>query len=131
MDIPDTLQYKIDQFRRSGRIVAEPLELFQNPNWLAVLIGQEVWPEHYSALVDMRSTVDAPRMLASLRTRQRAHYSAVSRLGGATLKGRSEEHPSELHSLMRISYAVFYLKQKYYNRLPTTASLYIQAKKNN
>ncbi len=67
MEIPDTLQYKIDQFRSSGRIVAEALELFQNPNWLAVLIGQEVWPQHYSALVDMRSTVDAPRLLASLR----------------------------------------------------------------
>ncbi|PIQ37450.1 MAG: tryptophan halogenase [Lysobacterales bacterium CG17_big_fil_post_rev_8_21_14_2_50_64_11] len=67
MNIPDTLRYKIDQFRSSGRIVAEPLELFQNPNWLAVLIGQEVWPQHYSALVDLRSAVDAPRLLASLR----------------------------------------------------------------
>ncbi|MDP1697588.1 MAG: tryptophan 7-halogenase [Xanthomonadaceae bacterium] len=67
MPIPDTLQYKIDQFRSSGRIVAEPLELFQNPNWLAVLIGQEVWPQHYSALVDLRSSVDATGKLASLR----------------------------------------------------------------
>src|SRR3546814_6789896 len=30
--------------------------------------------------------------------------------------GRSEEHTSELTSLMRISYAVFYLKNKIYNR---------------
>src|SRR3546814_10397685 len=29
-----------------------------------------------------------------------------------TLKGRSEEHTSELQSLMRISYAVFCLKKK-------------------
>src|SRR3546814_5207603 len=32
--------------------------------------------------------------------------------GGATFLGRSEEHTSELQSLMRISYAVFCLKKK-------------------
>src|SRR3546814_9180534 len=30
--------------------------------------------------------------------------------------GRSEEHTSELQSLMRISYAVFCLKKKYYRK---------------
>src|SRR3546814_1590937 len=35
-------------------------------------------------------------------------------LGSRTLKFRSEEHTSELQSLMRISYAVFCLKTKYY-----------------
>src|SRR3546814_2785058 len=33
---------------------------------------------------------------------------------------RSEEHTSELQSLMRISYAVFCLKKKIYNRSHTT-----------
>src|SRR3546814_2920444 len=32
--------------------------------------------------------------------------------GGRTLRERSEEHTSELQSLMRISYAVFCLKKK-------------------
>src|SRR3546814_5657864 len=32
--------------------------------------------------------------------------------GGFTIRGRSEEHTSELQSLMRISYAVFCLKKK-------------------
>lgn len=67
MPIPDTLQYKLDQFRSHGRTVAEQLELFQNPNWLAVLVGQEVWPERYDPLVDLRSSVDAPVRLAELR----------------------------------------------------------------
>src|SRR3546814_4720715 len=39
-----------------------------------------------------------------------ANYRAVS--GGASQFGRSEEHTSELQSLMRISYAVFCLKKK-------------------
>src|SRR3546814_4476230 len=34
--------------------------------------------------------------------------------------GRSEEHTSELQSLMRISYAVFCLKKKKYNYLTVT-----------
>jgi tryptophan halogenase len=67
MVIPDTLQYKIDQFRRGGRLVAESMELFQNPNWLAVLVGQEVLPQSYHPLTDMRSQVDAAGRLQGLR----------------------------------------------------------------
>src|SRR3546814_8674973 len=43
-----------------------------------------------------------------------------------SLKGRSEEHTSELQSLMRISYAVFCLKKKSTNQtsnLSTQASI--------
>src|SRR3546814_6729466 len=35
-------------------------------------------------------------------------------------EGRSEEHTSELQSLMRISYAVFCLKKKTHNKIQTT-----------
>src|SRR3546814_2316130 len=35
-------------------------------------------------------------------------------------RNRSEEHTSELQSLMRISYAVFCLKKKIYTNIPTT-----------
>src|SRR3546814_7992767 len=37
---------------------------------------------------------------------------------GARTLGRSEEHTSELQSLMRISYAVFCLKKKNTNHIP-------------
>jgi tryptophan halogenase len=67
MAIPDTLQYKIEQFRRGGRLVAESMELFQNSNWLAVLVGQEVWPQHHHPLADMRSQVDAAGRLRGIR----------------------------------------------------------------
>ncbi|MHB8448227.1 MAG: tryptophan halogenase family protein [Rudaea sp.] len=67
MAIPDTLQYKIDQFRSGGRTVAEPLELFQNANWLAVLVGQEIRPVRHDPLADIREQIDATRFLADLR----------------------------------------------------------------
>src|SRR3546814_6938325 len=38
-------------------------------------------------------------------------------LGRSHLLGRSEEHTSELQSLMRISYAVFCLKKKKHNTI--------------
>src|SRR3546814_8711311 len=40
------------------------------------------------------------------------HYLAVVDLADLRLRHRSEEHTSELQSLMRISYAVFCLKKK-------------------
>src|SRR3546814_15127465 len=47
--------------------------------------------------------------------RDRADQSVGTRAGAGAGKRRSEEHTSELQSLMRISYAVFCLKKK--NRL--------------
>src|SRR3546814_1425325 len=41
-----------------------------------------------------------------------AYYVDVGELAGGTRLSRSEEHTSELQSLMRISYAVFCLKKK-------------------
>jgi tryptophan halogenase len=67
MEVPEPLQYKIDQFRAGGRIVSTGLELFQNPSWLAVHIGQLNMPEKYDPLVDERTEVDAPRLLEGLR----------------------------------------------------------------
>src|SRR3546814_8759057 len=47
-----------------------------------------------------------------LQGTRRAQYLAPARRGGARQGRRSEEHTSELQSLMRISYAVFCLKKK-------------------
>src|SRR3546814_4821288 len=41
-------------------------------------------------------------------------------LGGGCQRARSEEHTSELQSLMRISYAVFCLKKKIHNKRPNS-----------
>lgn len=67
MSIPDTLQYKIDHFRAYGRLVSTSIELFQNPSWLAVLVGQFVTPRRYDPLVDERSNVDGKARLEGLR----------------------------------------------------------------
>ena len=64
---PDSLAYKMEQYRAAGRIVASQFELFQNASWAAVLAGQGVTPRRYDPLVDQRPQVDATARLAALR----------------------------------------------------------------
>src|SRR3546814_2207427 len=45
-------------------------------------------------------------------------YNSTATIEGGVSTGRSEEHTSELQSLMRISYAVFCLKKKINNIKP-------------
>lgn len=66
MAIPPSLAYRIDQFRAGARLVAYGSELFQNANWLSVLVGQDVPPERWAPLVDQRPHVPAAARLASL-----------------------------------------------------------------
>jgi tryptophan halogenase len=63
MEIPDSLQYKIEHFKRYGRLVSEGMELFGNASWLAVHIGQLNWPQRHDPLIDLR-TLDGDAMLA-------------------------------------------------------------------
>ena len=68
MGYPDELAYKIKHFMGSGRLVAPQDELFRNPSWLAVYIGQGMIPERYDVLADARPHVDAAGHLRKLRT---------------------------------------------------------------
>src|SRR3546814_10504410 len=60
---------------------------------------------------------DVPREGGGPRTRRPGGGAAAGRL---VRGGRSEEHTSELQSLMRISYAVFCLKKKKTKKLGKT-----------
>ena len=67
MDIPDTLERKILQFRSSGRVIKYSGDLFAAPNWIAVLMGQEIWPERHDPLVEQRDAVDVQTHLRQVR----------------------------------------------------------------
>ena len=71
MQVPETLAYKVRQFRASGRVVRYAGDLFAATNWIAVLMGQEVWPERYDTLVDQRDAAKVQNTLDGIRTRIR------------------------------------------------------------
>src|SRR3546814_4420384 len=72
-----------------------------------------------------------PDVLMMLIAAKEALCHLLPRPRGSPREGRSEEHTSELQSLMRISYAVFCLKKKKKtcNILMTQPSLYITNKR--
>jgi tryptophan 7-halogenase len=51
MTIPDRLQAKLDLFGHSGRIFRDNDDLFADPSWIAVLLGQNHRPKHHDPLV--------------------------------------------------------------------------------
>lgn len=67
MAIPDSLQYKIDHFTAHGMLVADGQELFANPSWIAVYLGQGIVPQQAPALAAMRSQVPVAERLAQVR----------------------------------------------------------------
>lgn len=67
MPIPDSLQYKIDHFRRHGMLVADGQELFANPSWIAVYLGQGIIPQQAPALARMRQDVPVGERLSQIR----------------------------------------------------------------
>lgn len=52
MEIPDSLQARIDFFKGSGRLIPSAEDLFTPHSWLAVMSGQGIQPHTYDKLVD-------------------------------------------------------------------------------
>ncbi len=67
MSIPDSLAYKIELFRRSGRIAYYGRELFSEQSWLSVLTGQGLVPDRYDPLADVMPFDDLKNRLAQMR----------------------------------------------------------------
>ena len=52
ISVPVSLRWKIEHLRAGARLISERFERFQNPSWLAVLIGQQVGPARRDPLSD-------------------------------------------------------------------------------
>lgn len=53
MPIPDSLEEKLDLFRRYGKLVQLHGDFFQDASWLAVMLGQFVTPERNDPIADL------------------------------------------------------------------------------
>lgn len=74
MSIPDTLARKLALWQRCGRVFRENAELFSEPSWIAVLLGQNVWPAGYDPIAD---TLDEYKVAAAM-AQMRASYAEIA-----------------------------------------------------
>ena len=77
MPIPDTLRYRIELFQSSGRVAFHDRELFVEPNWLSIFIGQHVEPRRHDPLADLPPLDEVTRQLARLKTLIRSTAEAM------------------------------------------------------
>lgn len=77
MPIPDSLAHKIEVWKSCGRVPLLTEESYQEPSWVAVLLGNGIVPHRYDPIVD-RIALD--RLRGGLAARRRAISDAVQRL---------------------------------------------------
>ena len=77
MDVPDTLTQKVELFRTAGRFFRYEDELFTRPSWVAVMLGQNVYPKAVDPIVD---AVDPAHIDRSLNSMKSAMSGAVARM---------------------------------------------------
>jgi len=53
MEVPESLQQRMDLFRSHGRVYREGAELFTKVSWLQVMHGQRIRPQAYHPLTDL------------------------------------------------------------------------------
>jgi tryptophan halogenase len=67
MALPDALAHKIELFRNRGRVARYDGQLFMEPSWVAVFLGQGIWPKAYDPLADLADLQELRRTLAHIR----------------------------------------------------------------
>lgn len=68
LEIPDTLQRKIDLWSSHGRVVREDEELFAEESWIQVFIGQGWIPAGYDPLVEVTPDAQIATFLDNVET---------------------------------------------------------------
>lgn len=68
LEIPDTLQNKIDVFQANGRIFRENDELFAEESWIQVFLGQGIIPKSYDPMVDIKQEDEIRSFLNNTQT---------------------------------------------------------------
>lgn len=68
MDIPASLQHKMDLFQSNGRVYRESSELFGEMSWLQVMHGQGLRPKSHHPLVNLYSEPNIKSYLNDIHT---------------------------------------------------------------
>ena len=77
MDVPESLQRKIDLFAGKGRLFREGYDLFSNPSWVAVCLGQGITPQGWEPAAD---ALDEQKVASALEQMRRGYLDTAQRL---------------------------------------------------
>lgn len=66
MQIPDSLQHRIDLFKQTGRVFKVPTELFGENSWVQVMMGQGLIPDDYHPIVNMMSDEELESFMTTI-----------------------------------------------------------------
>lgn len=67
MDVPESLKRKMALFQSRGRVFRDGAELFAVPSWVAVMFGQNIWPDRYDGIVDSLDEMKVAQAIAQMR----------------------------------------------------------------
>jgi tryptophan halogenase len=67
MEIPDTLEQKIELFRETGRVFRKNEELFAENSWIQVMMGQGIMPRSHHPIAEKLRDEELSRLLSGIR----------------------------------------------------------------
>ena len=67
MEVPASLQHRIDLFRETGRVFRTEGELFTESSWLQVMLGQGMMPEQHHQTADLMRDAELLQFLDGIR----------------------------------------------------------------
>ena len=67
MEVPESLARKMDLWRLHGRVFREGHELFGPVSWVAVMLGQNLWPDAYDTIADSLDERKVSEAMAQMR----------------------------------------------------------------
>lgn len=77
MTIPDSLSRKMALWAYRGRVFRENAELFAAPSWVAVMLGQNIWPQAHDPIAD---TLDETRVASAMAQMRNTYADVASKL---------------------------------------------------
>jgi tryptophan halogenase len=67
MEVPESLARKMQLWRLHGRVFREGHELFGPVSWVAVMLGQNLWPDAYDTIADSLDERKVSEAMAQMR----------------------------------------------------------------
>jgi tryptophan halogenase len=77
MEVPESLQQKIDLWKAKGRTFRDNMELFQTTSYVAVMLGQGIVPEEHEPSVD---GLDEQRVAGAMDQMREAYLQMAQKL---------------------------------------------------